>query len=252
MNSQSSSPASLQPRRVGVDALSRALLTGWARFVASRNTSVSYAMIFAIIGLVILLAVEHADVAPMALPAAGGFMLIGPMLLAGFFSLTDTLDAKAKPTLALVFDGFRETPRELWVLALVCALLFMIWMTDAATLYGFMVGRVPAPFAIFVPPPERVVSFILWSSVMGAVLAFVIFSISAFAVPLIYYRRAGLIGGVVASVKAVFRNLLQALLWAFLIGAATILSIFVLPLFLIVFPVLAFASHALYREVFPE
>jgi len=36
------------------------------------------------------------------------------------------------------------------------------------------------------------------------------------------------------------------------LSMAIIASIFIFPLFLLTFPVLAFASHALYRELFPE
>jgi uncharacterized membrane protein len=83
-------------------------------------------------------------------------------------------------------------------------------------------------------------------------LAFAIFAISAFSVPLIYYRRAGLVRAVHLSVSAVFANLLPSLVWALILSVTIISSIVIFPLFLLTFPVLAFASHALYRELFPE
>lgn len=87
---------------------------------------------------------------------------------------------------------------------------------------------------------------------MGAVLAFIIFAISAFSVPLLCARRAGLVRAVSASVRAVFANFGVVMVWAVLISTLTIGSILVLPLFLVVFPLLAYASDAIYRQVFPE
>ena len=179
-------------------------------------------------------------------------MLVGPVLLTGFFSLADRIEAKQPVHLSDVADGFRRSPRGLWIVALVCALLFMIWVSDAATLYGFMVGRLPMSLLDLLPPPESVLSFALWSSIMGAVLAFLIFAVSAFSVPLLYYRRTDLVPAVVASVRAIFGNFFVVIPWAILLSASIIGSILLLPLFPIVFPVLAYASHAFYRELFPD
>lgn len=86
---------------------------------------------------------------------------------------------------------------------------------------------------------------------MGAALALIIFAISAFSVPLLYYRRAELVQAIVLSVRVVFGNFVPCIAWAFILSGAIISSILLLPLFLLAFPVLAYASHALYHETFP-
>jgi uncharacterized membrane protein len=86
---------------------------------------------------------------------------------------------------------------------------------------------------------------------MGTALAFAIYTISAFSVPLLFDGRATLIGAVSASVRAVFDNLRVSLPWAAILASAVMASILVLPLFIIVMPWLAYASFRLYREVFP-
>lgn len=242
----------LAPRGLSLASIRRALTRGWALFALSRLVSITYAMLFAVFGLLIFVAIEQASVAAMILPMAGGFMLIGPTLLCGFFSLADRMSGRQAPRFADIVAGFRRATRQIFALSLVCMLLFMIWMTDAATLYGFMVGRAPTSLLSFSLPADHVWSFIAWSSLMGAALAFVIFTVSAFSVPLLYYRRAGLVQAVVLSVRVVFGNFVPCVLWALLLAMATIGSILLLPLFPVVFPVLAFASHALYRELFPD
>ncbi len=238
--------------RLTFTSLFRALGRGWQLFLYTRSLSVSYAMIFAVIGLLILIGIERASFAPMIFPLAGGFMLIGPVLLTGFFSVADRVARCETFGFSDIVSGFSKTSSELLAVGFVCTLLFIIWVTDAATLYGFMVGRTPVSFLVLVSPSNSVLSFLMWSSVLGTVLAFVIFSISAFSVPLLYYRRAGLVRAIYLSVSAVFANLAPSLSWALILSVTIIGSILIFPLFLLTFPVLAFASHALYRELFPE
>ena len=237
-------------RRLSMASIARAIRQGWIVFSQSRSISVAYAMIFAVIGLLILAGITQAGVTPMMLPLAGGFMLIGPMLLCGFFSIADRVIGKLPTQFSDVWSGFSKAARQILVLALVCMLIFVIWLTDAATLYGFMVGRTPVPLLGLLPPSDNVWSFLLWSSVMGAALACVIFAISAFSVPLLYYRRTDLVQAIVLSVRVVFGNFVPCVVWALILSGAIIGSILLLPLFLLVFPVLAYASHVLYHEVF--
>ncbi|MBK8895048.1 MAG: DUF2189 domain-containing protein [Propionivibrio sp.] len=218
----------------------------------TRPLSVSYAMIFAVIGVVILIGIERASFAPMIFPLAGGFMLVGPVLLSGFFAMADRVRRDELCRFSDIVHGFSRTSREMLTIALVCTLLFMIWVADVATVYGFTVGRVPASLLTLFFPSKNVLSFMIWSSVLGALLAFVIFSISAFSVPLLYYRRAGLVQAIVSSVTAVFRQSATEPV----VGRHSCRNDHRqhpdLPTFLLTFPVLAFASHALYRELFPE
>lgn len=241
----------LRPQPIGLADLVDSLAEGRRTFAAARGLSLGYGAVFALIGLAILYAIETALVTPMALPAAGGFMLVGPALLAGFFRIAERLETGEVPTVADLADGFRRCPRGIWVIAVFCAFIFLVWITDAATLYAFMVGRMPAPLAALLPPPDSVWSFALWSSVMGSVLAFVIFAVSAYSVPLLFEGRADLIPAVAASVRAVFASPVAAIAWALSLAVGIMGAILLLPLFPVVFPVLAFASRALYRRVFP-
>jgi uncharacterized membrane protein len=238
--------------RLTLDSIFRALRRGWVLFLITRQLSVSYAMIFAFIGVFILVGIERASFVPMIFPLAGGFMLLGPALLTGFFALADRVALRESCKFSDIVSGFSRTSPAMLAIALLSTLLFMIWVTDVATLYGFTVGRVPVSLLLFFSPSENVLSFLIWSSLVGAVLAFVIFAISAFSVPLLYYRRTGLVRAVILSVSAVFENLAVCLLWALILSVSIIGSILIFPLFLLTFPVLAFASHALYRELFSE
>ena len=93
--------------------------------------------------------------------------------------------------------------------------------------------------------------FAFFSSIMGAVLAFIIFTVSAFSIPLIYDGRATLVSGVAASARAVFARFPVVMSWALAMSAAIIVSALLLPLLVVSLPVAAYTGRALYRRLFP-
>lgn len=229
----------------------QALLEGWATAQATRGVSIAYAAIFTLGGLVILTALLAQGFTPFVSAAAGAFMLVGPAILAGFFGIARAREAGETLGFGSVAAGFAAASSAVWVIALVCALLFMIFVTDAAILYSYLVGTTPVWLTELIPAKPGVMSFLLWGAVSGFVIALLLFCVSAFSVPLLCERRAGLVEAVVASVRVVGSNFAPAMLWAALLSALIIGSILLLPLLPLTLPWLAFASRALYRQVFP-
>lgn len=230
-----------------------ALRAGWATFRRIPGISLGFGALIALIGLAVLLFARRIGLSAMALPLAGGFMLLGPILLTGFFRLAETAAAGRPPRLRDAFCGFCDAHRGLWVVALLCAFLFMIWITDAGILYSFMIGRFDStqqPLWLNQLQADAL-HFTLWSSLMGSVLAFFAFALSAFSVPLLHQRRATLIQAVYASVSVVLRNFLASIAWGLLLTGVILMSILLLPLLVLTLPVMGYASFALYQRVFP-
>ncbi len=229
------------------------LKLGWQTFCRTRRASMAYALIFAGAGFLMLAAVHFYGLAPMAIPLIGGFMLIGPVILTGFFRLADLQQAGSPVSLSDALVALRHAPVGLWVVALFCCFLFFIWITDAATLYSFMIGGEHMPYQL---PwqnavPENVLLFELFGSLMGAVLAFAILAVSAFSVPLLYQDRVKLTTAVGLSVKAILGNFLTSICWGLLLSGVILGSIVLLPLLTVSLPVLGYASYELYKKVFP-
>jgi uncharacterized membrane protein len=232
-------------------SLRQALAEGWALANATRGVSIAYAAIFTLAGLLIVGTLLAQGLTPFVVAAAGAFMLVGPVILAGFFGIARSLEAGEIPRFSSVLAGFAAAAPAVWALALVCALLFMIFVTDAAILYSYMVGVTPVWLTDIVPASASVMKFLLWGAVSGLVVAFLLYCVSAFSVPLLCERRAGLVNAVTASVRIVFGNFLPAMLWAALISSLIIGSILLLPLLPLTLPWLAYASRALYRQALP-
>ncbi|MCU7905381.1 MAG: DUF2189 domain-containing protein [Candidatus Thiodiazotropha sp. (ex Epidulcina cf. delphinae)] len=246
--------AKLDPRKIGISDLFAAIGAGWNLFRLIPMSGVAYASVAALIGSVLLFGVGKLGISPMSPPLVGGFMLIAPAMLSGFFQLSLFTPTGIKPTLATPFLAFFRTPTQTWVIAVFCAFIFLIWITDAGVVYGFVVGERHLPYQ---PPwmlrvDEKIVSFWFWTGLMGSVLAFAVFCVSAFSVPLLFEGRATLVQAVHASVRAVFKNFFVAVLWGSALTLSISIAVLLMPLLLLVLPVMAYASFALYRCVFPQ
>lgn len=224
---------------------------GWRIAQQTRSASTGYAALFTLIGAAIIGLLLFNGFTPFIVAAAGAFMLIGPVILAGFFGIARAHENGQKAGLSSIHAGFSDASSAVWVIALVCALLFMVFITDAATLYSFMVGRTPVWLTEAGTEIQGIRHFLVWGSVSGLAIAFMLYCVSVFSVPLLCEHRVNLVTAVTASVSTVFRNFFPAILWGGLLAGITMGSILLLPLLLVTLPWLAHASRVLYRRVFP-
>ena len=239
-------------RQLTPDAVVRSLQRGWSLFLRTRQLSVSYAMIFAMIGVVILIGIVRASFAPIVVPLTGSLLMVGAVLLTGYFAIADKAVRGQDVGFGDVLGAYKRTSPGMLAIAALSTILFIVWVVDVATLYGFVVGRVPRLFLRYLGSSEQGSAFVIWGTVLAAALPLLIFAISAFSVPLLYYRRAGAMQALRLSVTAVSRNFVVSLLWALILSFSIVASIVIFPLILLTFPVMAFASHALYRDIFPD
>ncbi len=227
---------------------------GWKLFLKSPKISIGYTFIFVVIGLILFSGLIKFDIAPMIFPVAGGFMLVGPIVLSGFFTIADHVNNHESLRLSEVVLSLKNAPSQLWVISLICTMLFFVWITDAATLYAFMINETKTKTYYHLPwgvdISHEIVAFEFWCSIAGSIIALMILTISAFSVPLLYQKRTNLVTAITLSAKTIFGNFISSMFWAFLLSVVTITSILLLPLFLITMPVLAFASYCLYNKVF--
>src|SRR5574343_992700 len=237
---------------LSIASLRRAMAQGWRIAGATRAVGLAYALLFTVGGLAIIGGLLAQGWTPFVIAAAGAFMLVGPAVLAGFFGIARVPESGEAPGAGAVIAGFGLASGALWALALVCGLLFMIFITDAAILYADMVGAAPVGLTELLPTADNILRFVRWAAVSGLIVAILLFTISACSVPLLCERRCGLGDAVMTSARIVLRHPLPAFFWAFLLSTAVITSILCLPLLPLTLPWLAYASRALYRAVLPE
>lgn len=240
-----------QPQHIRPAQIVTAVGDGVRVFLSAPLISVVYAGTFMLAGIGLLGALASLGFGPMGLPLIGGFMLVAPGLLAGFFAISRVCRSGGKPALRDVAAGLVNTPRDLWGLMLVCGFVFVIWMTDAGILYSFMVGGNSSGGSLLLPLSGTVLRFHLGVSIAGGFFALIVFFVTAYAVPLLIERRAGLVVAVNASVRAVFHSFFTNMLWGLTLASTIMLSIAIPLLLPVTLPVMAYASESIYRTVFP-
>jgi uncharacterized membrane protein len=231
--------------------LTESLADGWRLTRATLRPSIGYSLPFALIGLLSLVLLNNSGFLPFVLALAGSFMIFGPVLLAGFYGIAKAHETGESPGLGAVVRGFSQAAPALWVLVLICLLLFLIFVTDAAILYSYMIGDLPMSFASVIEQGPNAAQFLIWSSISGAFIAGMVYVVTVFSVPLLCERRADLVPAVVSSIKATFGNPVAALVWALLLASIGILSAIFLPLLPITLPWLAYSGRALAKRVIP-
>ena len=127
-------------RPFSIATLRRSLQAGWHLAVATGYLGVGYSLIFVLAGAGIIGGLLWQGRAPLVIAAAGAFMLFGPVVLAGFFGIAQAYETGQPTGWRSVKAGFVQAAPALWALALVCGLLLMIFVTDAAILYAYMLG----------------------------------------------------------------------------------------------------------------
>lgn len=239
------------PRRIPVSAVGRALGTGWRTFLRAPRISLAIGAVFAILGCLLLWAAVARNLAPMAVHLLGGFLLVGPTVMAGLVGVSRVVAQGRTPAWRDVVATWRGAPSGLVALALFCGLIFFIWLGDAGTLYSFLVREGGGGQRDLLSLPAEVLPFHMAAGVTGLVLAFIVFVVTIHAVPLLATGRAHLVTGVVASVRAVFRSPLAHAAWALVLAAGVFASLPAPPLLALILPVLAYGGYALHLEVYP-
>ena len=235
--------------------------------------------LIALFGLVLLLFPFALGVPAVVLIIAGGMALIAPLFLPLFHSLQQARARGERPRLGLALSAYRRLGAGFWALAAVCGFLLLVWITDAGILYAFMVGAgtavepvVAAPLGgvgagtssalnsalssapLLIPTAwshPGLGSFVIWASLMGAVMAAGIHLLAGFSLPLLQEGRATIVPAIHASVRTVFGNLNATLTWGLILVLGLLLGFLLPPLLALVAPVLAYSQYALYRRAFP-
>jgi len=242
-----------QPAKFEFSAIRRWLALGWRDFTDASLPSIAYAAIFCVIGGVALLLLLKEGLGLLFFVLAGGFMMTAPLLITGYFRVSQILREGGTPSFDDIVHSFRRAPAPVWALGTVAAVMYLIWVTDALIIYSVYFDLkqavVMSEFAANPGVRGNAAAFLFFAGLLGSVLAFIMYTVTVFGVPYAYDRGAGFVDAVVFSVKGVFLNFPVMVAWAGVLAAATFGTLLIaLPLIIVVFPILAYGGFAAYRE----
>lgn len=246
-------PPRLVVRKVDSEASMRWLNAGIKDFKAAMGASMTYGMVYVVIGLILAWMTWEQPLFISSLVT--GFLLIGPVVAVGFYCISRTLEQGGTPHFTQGIDGLRFNALGLASFALVLGVLMSIWAVLSSLSVALFFNNVTLTGNLLdtlLGQPNFIPFALVWALTGGAVAA-VAFAISAVSVPLITDKRVDFMTAMITSVKAVLKNPGVMLSWAFILATLIFLGfIFFFVGLAIALPIAGHASWHAYRDLVTE
>jgi len=235
--------------------IAAALRAGLRDVTARPGLSLLFGLVFSAFGAMLLSGLLVVNQVWIAIAAGVGFPLVAPFLAAGLYEMSRRLDrGEAFSASDIFFVVFRQQRREFAWMSLVVLFVFWIWAYQvrivlAITLQHQSMGSLDSIATAILTTADGV-TFLMVGSVIGAVLATILFSVTVIAMPLLLDRNVDIVTAMITSVKTVLQSPIVMLGWGAAVGALTLLAI--APAFLgviVVFPILGHTTWHLYTRL---
>ena len=229
-------------RQLGMDAPARWLRLGWQDLKRAPKQSLSYGLATFILGyLVIALGYNLGDLYTV-LGLMSGFILIGPFVAIGLYSISCQLQDGRTPVLGYCLREGGKHVSNIILYGFILLVVFLLWARAASVLHIFYPDNIDAGWSGFI-------IYLGIGSVVGTLFCAIIFCASAFSLPMIMDRKADMITAVVTSIHAVLANKKVMFMWAVIIVMSIFISFITALLgFIVLLPVIGHAVWHAYLE----
>ncbi len=239
-------------REISKSDLKNALIYGWNDFKAAPQFGLLFGLLYASGGWSIILLATVSGFYYLAYPLAAGFALIAPFVAAGLYEVSRRLELRLPLGWGEVIEAIKGGGRrDLGWMALVTTFTFFIWIDIAIFLYAMFFGmKAPGPWVLMtdILTTSNGLMFFVTGNVIGAMIAFAVFSLTVVSFPLLLDRDVDFVTAMITSIRAVKLNLVCMIYWALTIAALTAVSLLTGLLGLVVvLPWLGHASWHMYR-----
>ena len=171
-----------------------------------------------------------------------GFVFLGPLLALALYSVSEQLQRGREPSTVRAVRVAMQCLGNALVFTIALTIVFLVWARAASMVHVFF----PADSGEGL---DGLWLFLLVGSAVGAVFAAIVFTASAFSLPMMVDRRTDAITAIVTSVNAVLRNKPVAALWGALIVVVILVGVTTAYVgFVVLMPVLGYASWHAYGE----
>lgn len=223
----------------------RWLRAGWADLRRAPRQSLTYGFGLVLFGYLLLWLTWDEGNVVLLFTLVTGFVLMGPVLAFGIYSISRQLELGLQPRLGYCIEASRNHLRNELLFALVILVILLIWARAAAMVH------------VFFPVSEDLgvigwIQFLLVGSAVGSIFAGLVFTASAFSLPMMLDRGTDAITGALTSTNAVLKNKGVMLIWgAIIVGLVAVGFLTALIGLAVVLPLIGHATWHAYREAVP-
>ncbi len=239
--------------RVSVDRSGHWLAAGWRDFLRAPLVSLTYGGVFTAISFLIAYGLIAAGLGSLVLPLGGGFVLLAPIFVVGLYDVSRRIELNRDVSLANVFGAFRNNIGQLSAMGVVLLILWFVWVEIAIVLFALFFSSAPPALDQFVNEALLTTNgalLLIVGTLIGAVFAITIFTITAVSIPMMYDRPVDIATAIATSVLTVRANWRVMFGWAAMIALITVCAVATFFIGLaIALPVLAYATWHAYRDL---
>ncbi|MCG7900566.1 MAG: DUF2189 domain-containing protein [Candidatus Thiodiazotropha weberae] len=243
-----------QVRDIGTDHPWMWLSAGWQDIKAAPAQSLGYGLVLAIISYLITISVVSNGMFFLFPQLVAGFFLIAPLLAIGLYAISRQLEAGEEPSLRMAMKKVWKNSFHTFNMGLVLIVALIAWVTLAQLIVALtFTGITPATWQGFLTSlfgSWQGLQLLVVGVSCGAVIAFIIFSISVVSVPMMVDRDCNVFDAIQTSWNAVRYNFLAMFLWAAILVTIIIAGFVTLYAGLVfLFPLAAHATWHAYRDL---
>lgn len=180
-------------------------------------------------------------------------LILSPFLAVAAYSVARQREEKLTPTLRVCLKDTRSRALGIGLFSILSALIVAAWVrlsSIAFALYYGTLGESTADIARAWTTGSSVPSMLVFITAAGVLLALTLFTIGAFALPMIADRNINVINAAHRSIEILKSNTSTILVWLLLLVAFIAAAIFSgLILMPVVFPLLAYTTWHSYRQL---
>lgn len=227
---------------------------GWRDLWTQPLTSFAYGVAVFAASLVFIVYMYDTGRDYFLFPALAGFMIIGPLVAAGLYLKSRSIENGQRATLMSMISVQPLAGAQVFFTGMVLTMLMLLWMRAAVLVYALFFGVRPFPGL------EHVATMLLttpvgWAmlvvgSLIGSLFAGFAFAISVFSIPMLLDRRTDALTAMGVSMAIVWNNVGPMLLWGAIVLALFLVSVATgLIGLIVIFPWLGHATWHAYKEM---
>lgn len=180
-------------------------------------------------------------------------LIVSPFLAAAAYSVARQREENINPTLRVCLQDIRSRALGIGMFSILSALIVAAWVRLSSIVFALYFGSLSestAHVARAWTSGSSVTSMMVFIAAAVVVLALMLFTIGAFALPIIADRNLNAINAAYRSIEILKSNVSTMIVWMLLLAAFIAVAIYSgLILMPVVFPLLAYATWHSYRQL---